>query len=336
MIPVSTMLPALTRRQLLAASLLAAGASSVPAAFAQARYPTRQITLLCGFPPGGSTDFLARLVAQKLTEALGQPVVVENRGGANGLLAANATAAAPGDGYTLLLTSMGLTTNPYLYKNSRGDPVQHFTSIAMLASVPNVVVVSPSLQARTFDDLLALARSRSHPLTLATTGNAAPGHLASELLQRAAKVKFEFIPYKGSGPALNDMIAGNVDMSLPTVVAAAPHIKTGKLRALAVTGPKRSSLLPDVPTIAEAGLKDLATGSGWYALVGPANMPKDVVERISSEVAKMMRLPEIQERFLANGSDPMYLNPAQMTAFVARDYKEWGEVIKAANIKGAD
>lgn len=328
--------PLLTRRQVLASSILLAGASLAAPVGAQGGYPTKPITLLCGFPPGGTTDFISRVVAQKLSEALGQPVVVENRGGANGLVAANATAAAAPDGYALLLTSMGLTTNPYLYKNSKGDPVKHFTSIAMLASVPNVVVVNPSLPAKNLGELLALARSRSQPLTLATTGNAAPGHLASELLQRAAKVRFEFVAYKGSGPALTDIIAGNVDMSLPTVVAAAPHIKSGRLRALAVTGTKRSTLLPDVPTIAEAGVKGLATGSGWYALVGPAGMPKDVVERISSEVGKLMSMPDVQERFLANGSDPMYMNHAQMTAFVARDYKEWGALIKAANIKGED
>jgi len=326
----------MNRRQVLSAALLTAGSSLVAPAFGQARYPAKAVTMLVGFPPGGSTDFIGRLLAQKLSDALGQPVVVENRGGANGLLAANAVAAAPADGYTLLLTSMGMTTNPYLYRNANRDPVKQFTSLAMLVSVPNVVVANPSLQAKNLGELLALARSRKNPLTLATTGNAAPGHLASELLQRAAKVRFEFVPYKGSGPAITDIIAGHVDMSLPTVVAAVPHIKSGKLRALAVTGTKRSALLPDVPTIAEAGVKELSTGSGWYGLIGPAGMPKEVVDRIGAEVEKIMKTAEVRERFVANGADPMYMNHAEMTAFIGQDYKQWGDLIRTANIKAED
>ncbi|MDR6860911.1 tripartite tricarboxylate transporter substrate binding protein [Variovorax guangxiensis] len=331
--------PGITRRLVLAAPVAIAAFSLGGPALAQARYPTKPITLLVGFPPGGSTDFIGRLVAQKLTEVLGQPVVVDNKGGANGLLAANAVAAAAPDGYTLLLTSMGMTTNPYLYRKTPRDPVRDFTSIAMLASVPNVIVVNPSLPARDLKELLALARSRSSgttPLTLATTGNAAPGHLASELLQRAAKVRFEFVPYKGSGPAITDIIAGHVDMSLPTVLAAAPHIRSGKLRAIAVTGSKPSAMLPDVPTISQAGLKELSTGSGWYALIGPAGMPKDVVERLSSECQKIMANAEVHERFVANGADPMFMNHDEMSSFVARDFKNWGELIKSANIKAEE
>jgi tripartite-type tricarboxylate transporter receptor subunit TctC len=327
-----------SRRIVLSAPLAMAAATLARPTRAQGRYPSKSVTLLVGFPPGGSTDFIGRLMAQKLTEALGQSVVVDNKGGANGLLAANAVAAAPADGYTLLLTSMGMTTNPYLYKKTPRDPVKDFTSIAMLASVPNVIVVNPSLPAKDLKELIALARARSAsaPLTLATTGNAAPGHLASEMLQRAAKVKFEFVAYKGSGPALTDIIAGHVNMSLPTVVAAAPHIQSGKLRAIAVTGTKRSAMLPDVPTIAQAGLKELSTGSGWYALIGPAGLPRDVVERLSAECQKIMANPEVNERFIANGADPMFMNHTEMTSFVARDYKHWGELIKAANIKSED
>ena len=327
-----------TRRLVLTAPVAFAAAGPGGLALAQGRYPTKPVTLLVGFPPGGSTDFIGRLLAQKLTEVLGQSVVVENKGGANGLLAANAVAAAAPDGYTLLLTSMGMTTNPYLYKKTPRDPMKDFTSIAMLASVPNVIVVNPSLPAKDLKELLALARSRSNtaPLTLATTGNAAPGHLASELLQRAAKVKFEYVAYKGSGPALTDIMAGHVDMSLPTVVAAAPSIQNGKLRAIAVTGSKRSAMLPDVPTIAEAGLKELSTGSGWYALIGPAGLPKEVVELLSSECQKIMANPQVRERFVANGADPVFLNPAEMSSFVARDFKSWGELIKAANIRSED
>ena len=326
----------LTRRQIIAAPALLGAAGLAGTARAQTRYPSKPVTLLIGFPPGGSTDFIGRLLAQKLSDVLGQSVVAENRGGANGLVAANAVAAAPPDGHTLLLTTMGMTTNPYLYTRTQRDPVKDFTSIAMLSSVPNVVVIQPSIPAKNLNELLAYARSRSAPLTLATTGNAAPGHLAAELMQRAAKIRFEFIAYKGSGPALNDIIAGHVNMSLPTVVAALPHIKSGRLRAIAVTGAKRSILLPDVPTIAESGIKELSGGSGWYALIGPAGIPKDIVDRLSTESDKILKSAEVRDRFAANGAEPFYMNPSDMSAFVAQDYKYWGEIIRAANIKGED
>lgn len=326
------------RRLVLSGPLALLGLSLTSGVWAQARYPAKPITLISGFPPGGTTDFVARLLGQKLSEALGQSVVVENRPGANGLLAANAIAASAPDGYTLLLTTMGMTTNPYLYKRTQRDPIKDFTSISMLAGVPNVIVINPALPAKNLTELLALARSVSStkPLTSATTGNAAPGHLASELMQRIAKVKFEFIAYKGSGPALTDVVGGFVDMSVPTVVAALPHLKSGKLRAIAVTGGKRTPLLPDVPTIAEAGIPELGSGSGWYALIGPAGMPPAVVERLGTEVGKIMKTAEVQERFVSNGADPMYMSPSEMAAFVAQDYKRWGEVIKAAGIKGED
>ncbi len=227
---------------------------------------------------------------------------------------------------------MGMTTNPYLYAKSR-DPLKDFTSISLLANVPNVIVVNPKLPVRDMDELMHLARSRKSPLTSATTGQAAPGHLATELLQRAANVKFSFVPYKGSGPALNDVMAGYVDMSLPTVVAALPAIRSGKLRAIAVTGTGRSSLLPDVPTLSEAGLKNLGGTSGWYGLVGPAKMPKEVVERLSQAVVKIMNDSEVRERFKINGADPVGSNSDEMTAFVAQDFRRWGELVKAANIK---
>ncbi|WP_349607682.1 tripartite tricarboxylate transporter substrate binding protein [Cupriavidus sp. DF5525] len=320
------------RRLLISLPLLAAGAALMQPGQAHAAYPDKPIKLLIGFPPGGSTDLIGRLVGERLYKALGQPVVIENLGGANGMVAANTVAAAAPDGYTLLLTSMGMTTNPYLYTKSR-DPLKDFTSISLLANVPNVIVVNPKLPARNLDELLRLARSSKTPLTSATTGQAAPGHLATELLQRAANVKFSFVPYKGSAPALNDVMAGYVDMSLPTVVAALPSIRSGKVRAIAVTGASRSSLLPDVPTLAEGGLKDLSGSSGWYGLVGPAKMPREVVERLSQAVVKIMNSSDVRERFQANGADPVGSNSDEMAAFVAQDYRRWGELIRAANIK---
>ncbi|SCU76899.1 conserved exported hypothetical protein [Cupriavidus necator] len=322
------------RRLLISLPVLAAGAVLMQPGGAHAGYPDKPIKLLIGFPPGGSTDMIGRVVGERLSKALGQPVVIENQGGANGMLAANAVAAAAPDGYTLLLTSMGMTTNPYLYTKAARDPVRDFTPISLLANVPNVIVVNPKLPVRNLDELLRLARSRTTPLTSGTTGQAAPGHLATELLQRAANVKFSFVPYKGSAPALNDVMAGYVDMSLPTIVAALPSIRAGKLRAIAVTGAVRSNLLPDVPTLAEAGLKDLSGSSGWYGLVGPAKMSREVIERLSQAVVKIMNSSDVRERFQSNGADPVGSNSDEMAAFVAQDYRRWGELIRAANIKG--
>jgi tripartite-type tricarboxylate transporter receptor subunit TctC len=297
----------------------------------QDSYPQKSITLLVGFPPGGSGDFVGRLVGQKLSESLRQPVVVENRGGANGLLAASAVAAAAANGYTLYITSMGLTTNPHLYSKNRLDPVKTFTAISLIANVPNVLVTSLSVPGKDLRELLELARSRSNPLTVATVGQGAPGHLISELLQRTAKVKFEHIPYKGSGPALLDVIGQRVDMSFPSVIAAFPPVNSGKLRGIAVTGTKRSSLLPEVPTFGEAGMSDI-TG-GWYALVGPANLPKAVVARLSHEIDIIMKMPDVREQFAANGADPVGSSPTELSRFIAEDYKRWGDLIKSANIK---
>jgi tripartite-type tricarboxylate transporter receptor subunit TctC len=201
----------------------------------------------------------------------------------------------------------------------------------LIANVPNVLVTSLSVPGKDLRELLELARSRSNPLTVATVGQGAPGHLISELLQRTAKVKFEHIPYKGSGPALLDVIGQRVDMSFPSVIAAFPPVNSGKLRGIAVTGAKRSSLLLEVPTFGEAGMSGI-TG-GWYALVGPANLPKAVVARLSHEIDSIMKMPEVRDQFAANGADPVGSSPAELARFIAEDYKRWGDLIKSANIK---
>jgi tripartite-type tricarboxylate transporter receptor subunit TctC len=322
------------RRQLL--QLSAVAATWPLHARAQQGYPSKSVTLVVGFAPGGSVDFVGREIAPRLADVLGKPVVVENRGGANGLLAAAAVAAAPPDGHTLLVASMGLTTNPHLYSKNRLDPTKDFTAIAMLVTLPNVLVVNPQLPVHSFEEFLTFARTRSKPLTSATTGTAAPGHLASEQLKRAAKVNFEFISYKGSGPALTDVIAGHVDMSMPTVLAAAPLVKAGRLRAIAVTGPRRSPLLPDVPTMAEKGVKELESGSGWIGLFGPAGLPRPIVERLSAESVALMKSTQMHQRLVDNGTDPVAWNAAETAAFVAQDYKRWGELVQATGIRSEE
>jgi len=315
---------------LLLLSTAAAGWSAAHAA-AQDGYPQKSITILVGFAPGGSGDFVGRTIGQKLSEALRQPVVIENRGGANGMLAATAAASAAPNGYTLYVTSMGLTTNPHLYSKNRLDPTKTFTAISLIANVPNVLVTGTNVPGKDLRELLEYARTRTNPLTVATVGQGAPGHLISELLQRTAKVKFEHVPYKGSGPALLDVIGQRVDMSFPSVIAAFPPINGGKLRGFAVTGEKRSSLLPDVPTFGEAGVAGIS--GGWYALVGPANLPSAIVARLSREIDIIMKMPDVREQFAANGADPIGSSPAGLSRFIAEDYRRWGDLIKSANIK---
>ncbi|ODV42908.1 LacI family transcriptional regulator [Cupriavidus sp. UYMMa02A] len=321
-----------TRRRLLSAALALALAPAAGGVAAQRPYPNRPVKLLVGFAPGGFTDIAARIVAQKLSVALGQPVVVENRPGANGFIASGATASAAPDGYTLMLSSIGLTTNPLLTKGAHYDPVNGFTPISLLAIVPNVLVTYPGVPAKNLGELLALARARAAPLTQASAGNGSPGHLSGALLQVMAGIRLDHVPYKGSGPAINDLIGGHVDISFPTVPTALPLVRAGKLRALAVTGGKRSPLMPDVPTIAEAGVPGYDTG-GWYGVVGPAGMPKDIAMLLSTEVAKIMKMPDVRERFIAEGAEPIGSTGAEMNAFLVKDVERWTAVVKTVHFE---
>lgn len=295
-------------------------------------YPSKPIELLVGFAPGGSTDFIARIVAQQLSKDFGKPVIVENRPGADGLIATTAVAHAKPDGYTLLVTSMALTTNPYLYNDNKFDPTKDFTPITMLIDVPNVLVANSNVPGSDLKSFLDAARKRSRPVTMATTGKAAPGYLASEILKEAAKVPLEIISYRGSGPALLDVMAGHVDASMPTVVASLPGLKSGKLRALAVTGNERSPLIPQAPTFGEAGIAELRTGSGWYGLVGPAGIPASIADKLSAEVRKIMATPEIREAVLAQGATPHTTTSSEMREFLGQQYTYWGGIIKKAGI----
>lgn len=314
-------------------SALAASATLVASSPAEADdYPSKPITLLVGFAPGGGGDFVARLLGRKLSESLGQPVIVDNKGGANGQLAANAAAAAKPDGYTLFVPSMGLATNPHLYPQTQKDPSKIFTPISLLVMLPNVVVTSPTLPTTSLQELIAYSRTKG-PVTMATVGAAAPGDLVSELLQRSAHVKFQHVPYKGSGPGLADVVAGRVDMAIPSVVAAAPLVSSGKLRAIAVTGAKRTPLLPDVPTLAEAGQPELGNSSGWYGLVAPAGVDRKIVERLSKEMIRILEMPDVRERLANAGAEPVGSTSSEFAVFLEREYRRWGELIKAASIK---
>ena len=321
-----------TRRDVLALPLAAALATRAGGALAQGSYPNKPIKILVGFTPGGFTDLAARIVGQKLSDSLGQPVIVENRPGANGLIASNATANSPPDGYTLFLSSLGLTTNPLLMERVNYDPVQGFTPISLLVMVPNVLVAHPSLPANNLAEFLALARSRKAPITQATAGIGSPGHLSGALLQVMTKIRMMHVPYKGSGPAMSDLLGGQVDVSFPVISTALPFVRSGKLKVIAITTAKRSLMMPTVPSIAEAGVPGYDTG-GWYGLVAPPGLPKDIADLLSAEFVKIMKMPDMQERFLAEGADPVGSNGPEMAEFLARDFKRWTEVVKAAHVE---
>ncbi len=301
---------------------------------AQTAYPVKPVRILAGFAPGGFTDTAARIVAQKFSAAWGQQVVVENRTGANGLIAGDVTAKSAPDGYTLFMSSAGLTINPMLYTRQRHDPLRDFTAVSLVAGIPNVLVVHPSVPVRNVNGLLAIAKAKPDALTQGSAGTGSPGHLSGELLQQMTQVKFIPVPYKGTGPALIDLLGGHIDLSFPSISAAVTQIKEGKLRALGVTMAKRVPMLPDVPPIGESvrGYEVV----GWYGLVGPAGMPRDVTLKINTELSRMLAAPDVRERFLREGAEPIGGTPESFTAFLAQDQVKWARVIKAANIKPSE
>ncbi len=307
------------------------GLQSVAAAQA---YPAKTVRIIAGFPPGGFADTASRIVAQQLSSAWGQQVIVENRPGANGLIAGDITAKSAPDGYTLFMSSAGLTINPMLYTRQQRDPLKDFTAVSLVAGIPNVLVAHPSVPAKNVKELLVIARSRSGALTQASAGTGSPGHLSGELLQLIANVKFIHVPYKGSSPALIDVMGGHVDLSFPSISSSVALVKERKLRGVGVTMTNRSPLLPDVPAISESvpGYEMV----GWYGLVGPAGMPKDITAKINAEVARMLTVADVRERFLREGAVPIGGTPEAFTAYLMQDQVKWAKVIKAANIKPSE
>lgn len=299
-------------------------------AHAQSSFPAKPMRIIAGFPPGGIADTASRIVAQQLLAAWGQQVIVENRPGANGLIASEYTAKLPPDGYTLFMTSAGLTINPMLYKRQQRDPLKDFTAVSLLAGIPNVLVVHPTVPAKNVQDLLAIARSKTVALTQASAGIGSPGHLSGELLQLSAKVRFVHVPYKGSTPALMDILGGHIDLSFPSISSAVGLVRERKLRGVGVTMTRRSPLLPDVPPIAD-GVPGYEV-VGWYGLVGPAGMPREITAKINTEVARMLGVPEVRERFMREGAEPIGGTPEAFSAYLVQDQLKWAKVIKAAGI----
>ena len=312
------------------AALVLASVASV--AFAQ-QYPARTVTIVVPFPPGGGTDTGTRIVAQKLSQKWGHPVVVENKAGAAGMLGGEHASKAKPDGYTLLMGNVGTQSiNSTLYgKRMTYNPDSAFTPVTLVAELPLVMLAGPAMTAKSAQEVIAQARSKPGKVSYSSSGPGGAPHLAGALFESASGTDLLHVPYKGGGPAIADLIAGHVDISFATILEASGHIKSGRLRALAVTSDKRSPALPAVPTLDEAGLKGFNTGS-WIGLVVPAGTPKDVVDKVARDVREVMAQADVREQFLQQGATPVGGTPAEFAKLIEDDRKRYGQIIRDRNI----
>jgi tripartite-type tricarboxylate transporter receptor subunit TctC len=313
-----------------AAVFLAAGFAAAPGSAQD--FPTKPVRIIVGFPPGGATDLVARLLTPKLTEAFKQQVIVDNRPGANGVIGTELAAKAPPDGYTVHLgTLAALVISPAITKVPY-DPFKDFTPIGRIVSLQNIFIVHPTLPARTMKELIALAKAKPGKLNYASSGTGSTGHLSGELFKSMAGVDMVHVPYKGGGPALTDLIAGHVEVFIAIISTAVPQVKAGKARALAVTGDKRASALPDVPTVSESGLKGYES-TNWYCMLGPANLPKPIVDRWNRELTAALNSSEIKQALFDRGIDPAPTSPAELAAYLKSETAKWTKVVKASGLK---
>jgi tripartite-type tricarboxylate transporter receptor subunit TctC len=308
--------------------LLCGGALAQPAA-----YPTKPVRFIVPYPPGGSADILARSIGAKLAEGLAQPVVVDNRPGAGTAIGTEATAKSPPDGYTVMIgTVSSHAINPSLNPNLKYDPVKDFAPVSLVASIPFVLLAHPSLPAGSVQELVALARAKPGALNFSSAGNGTSNHLAGELLKSMTNVEMVHVPYKGSAPALTDLLAGQVNLMFDLVLTAQPHVRSGAARALGVTGRSRSPALPSVPTIDESGVPGYEV-SAWFGIFAPAGTPAAVVKRLNAEIVKIMQLPEMKERLASQGAEAMSSTPEQFAAYVTEELAKWSRVVKASGMK---
>ncbi len=312
--------------------LVAAAVSWAAPAHAQG-FPTKPIRLVVGFPPGGGIDFTARLIAQGMSEGLGQPVVVENKPGAAGVVAAGEVARAAPDGYTLILANIGpFALAPSMMAKPPYDPVKDFTAIGQIVSTYFVAAVPMTLPVKTLPEFIAWAKANDGKVNFASGGNASITHLNGELVNMVAGLRMTHVPYKGSAPAVTDLIAGQTQLLIDVGSVLTPQVKAGKLRALAVTNGERDSQLPDVPTMREAGFATLET-AGWQGLLGPAGMPRDVVAKLATELGRVLARPDVQKKFLDAGTPVTLRGPEEFAAFVRAENQRWLPVIKASGAK---
>ena len=319
------------RRQVL---VLCAGGLMAAAAplCAQTTYPDKPVRWVVPYPPGGGTDVIARIVQERMSSALGQQVVIENRGGAGGSVGTEVVAKSAPDGYTVLFTLSSHTINPAIYPKLNFDTVKDFEPVGTVASLPQILVANPKVAANTLAELTALAKAKPGELSYASVGNGSPGHLAGEMFKLRAGVQMTHIPYRGGGPAVTDVMGGQVPLLWVSIPAAAQFVKTGKLKALAVSTLKRTPAFPDVPTVHESGQPDFEVDS-WYAMFVPARTPRPVIERLNRALNTVLAEPPIRERLLAQGADAVGGTPEALGRVVTAELPKWAKLAKDANIK---
>jgi tripartite-type tricarboxylate transporter receptor subunit TctC len=319
-----------------AVSLLASLAFVVPAAFNQAAaqaYPDKPVRLIVPFPPGGSNDIVGRMIGAELGTRLGQQVVIDNRGGAGGMIGTGIAAQSAADGYTLLVISVAYAFNPAIYKSKLTfDPVKSFAPVSSLGTGPSALMVTPKLPVKSVKELVALAKSKPGSLNYASAGVGSFQHLGSEMFRLMAGVNIVHVPFKGGGPAMADVIAGNTEITLGSLIQMVPHINSGRLRILGVGGAKRVSILPNVPTVAEAGVPGYEA-SNWWGVLAPAGTPPAVVKRLHGELAVILAKPDIQKKFESQGAEAMSMGQAEFAKFIRTETEKWGKVVREAGIK---
>jgi len=296
-------------------------------------FPLRPIRFIVASPPGGPADIVSRLIGPKLTDAWGQPVVIDNRAGANGIIGSTMVARAAADGYTIVMVAAGLAINPLLYRQVPYDPIKDFTPITQAISVPNVLVVHPSLPVASVPELVALAKAKQGALAFASAGKGSTGHLAGELFRTMAGVPLTHVPYKGGAPAIADVVAGQVPMAFSITLAALPYVRSGRLRALAVTSAARSAVAPEVPTMAESGFPGFEV-TGWFGVLAPAATPRPIVLKLNRELVRILNEPEVRDRLIAQGADPAPGTPEQFSEYIRSESQRWSKLIQSAALRG--
>lgn len=320
----------MNRRRILVAALLAAALS--PLAQAQSSYPSHAVRLLVGFPPGGSTDLAARALGDKLSQALGQSIVVENKAGASGNIAAEQVARAAPDGHTLLMAPTSFATSPAFFAKLSWDPIKDFTPVSLVATVPIITVTHPSVPARTLKELIAYSKANPGKLNMASPGATTLTRLSGERFKQLAGLDWVTVHYKGGAPAMQDMLAGTAQVMFANISDVIAQVKAGKLNAIAVATPKRSPAVPEVPTFAESGYPEYSFLT-WQAVVGPAGMPKEVVQRLNAEIVRIMATPEIKERFASFGTDAASSTPEELGRFLAAEVEKIARVAASVGVK---
>ena len=295
-------------------------------------YPAKPVRFIIPFPPGGPTDIMGRLAAQRLTEAWGVQVVADNRAGAGGNIGAEMCAKSPPDGYTICMMTVAQSISPSIYPRLGFDPLKDFAHVTLMATLPSLLMVHPSLPVKNVKELVALAKAKPGILTYASTGNGTSPHMLMEMFRWMAGVNLVHVPYKGASPAMIDQISGQIDVAFSTAIAALPFVQQGKVRAIAVSTRERFSPLPDLPTVEQGGVKGF-DGSSWQGVVMPANTPRDMVVKVNAELAKMLKSPEMKEKILQQGGIASGNSPEEFSAFIKSETDKWAKVAKAAQIR---